>query len=397
MSASEKVFRMDVSYSVKGFKSHSFDALRKKCGKIAEVTAAQSRLFRNGSKLKGKLKNKFNKLLKKLNIVGEYRVGKKFYKCNFHELNKGLSQGIILNNPIKNATHLVDLTPKSPKEIFFVSSQVEVVALQGILSKQAHNGQKYVFMLHEFAPLNITPQCKMGGIPCEDKLKRGAKFAEARAKLGTHFATYYEMIITGRSCTLFYDNEEGKKVEFLINNPCSRTDYGSGEDGKKSAIKSFQEKWESTDLPSDYPAFSDIEADVKAYFVEMKNISREYLPYFVGDPSMTAEKKNYLNEKYWSNQMKVSTNLVNLENISGAHVDTAPETYDFFTMLSLQSNEVLNGEGELAFPGLGFRIQYQTGDVILMRPDIYHGICSMKSGIDRYSAVFYNNFTKVNL
>lgn len=30
--------------------------------------------------------------------------------------------------------------------------------------------------------------------------------------------------------------------------------------------------------------------------------------------------------------MKVSTNLVNLENISSSHINTAPETYDFFTM-----------------------------------------------------------------
>ena len=73
----KKVFHMDVSYSMKGFKSHSFEALRKKCGKIAEVTANQSRLFRNASKLRGKLKTKFNKLLNKLNIVGKY-------KCNFH-------------------------------------------------------------------------------------------------------------------------------------------------------------------------------------------------------------------------------------------------------------------------------------------------------------------------
>lgn len=224
-------------------------------------------------------------------------------------------------------------------------------------------------------------------------VKPRAKNAEARAKLGTNYCDEFDAIITGRSCSLIYKNEKGKEIHHRIENPCSRATYGNGKSSGKDAMESIQAEWERQDMEQSY---TEIEPFVQQYYDEMKGLCKMYLPYFFKEKLSESQKEALVNA-FFDERMQLTTNLVNLIHLSGAHVDTKTKTADFPSVITLQTDRVLDGEGELAFPGLGFRIQYQNGDVVFMRPLLLHGICAMKTNIDRYSTVFYNNNTLFTL
>lgn len=143
-------------------------------------------------------------------------------------------------------------------------------------------------------------------------------------------------------------------------------------------------------------SYSEIEEYIEQYYDEMRDLSKVYLPYFFKEKLNEIQKEELVNA-FFDERMQITTNLVKVVHLSGAHVDTKPATINFPSIITLQTDRLLDGEGELAFPGLGFRIQYQNGDVVFMRPLLLHGICAMKTNIDRYSTVFYNNKTVFDL
>ncbi|GFH56728.1 predicted protein [Chaetoceros tenuissimus] len=384
------MFKTFVTYSERGEKSHSAEAIRGMVSKMIKELEEIRKHFKNPFS-KPKELNKFLGKLKKKGIVKKMIKGKKFYSCKRYIFSKDKTQGLILNAHIKNMCHLVSTnTKKFCKETFFFSDRVEVIALKDVLSDDALKGQAYLFQLHNTAPLNITSQCKVGALPVENRLRQGANDAEARAFLGTNHCDEYHAMITGRSCKLSYQNKDGEWKTYHLENPCSRTTYGSGNDPGFDAYTSFQNEWEAKGIQ---PNFGVIQPFVDQYLQEIKLITKEYLPYFFGKNLDDEKEMERMKNAFFDSKFQLTTNLVNRVHLSGGHVDTPPACKNFPSIIAIQTNRELDGEGELAFPSLGFRLQYQTGDVVLMRPDLFHGICPMNSDMDRYLAVFYNNHT----
>ena len=387
-------FTTTVSYSESGEQSHSATAIHNKCVALARTTGMVKPFLKKPGKLKGKEKKGYKKRLEQNNFSANMQRGKMIYSCKRIDFTKDATQGLIINKMIKNQTHLLStMSPNFHRQTFFFSDKVEVIVLKDVLSDAAMKGQSFLFQLHDMAPLNIKPQCKTGALPMANHICRGAKNAEARAFLGTNYCDEFEAIITGRSCSLFYKNKEGKRIHHRIENPCSRTTYGNGKTSGKDVMESIQVEWERQDMEQSY---TEVESFIQQYYNEVKDLCMEFLPYFFEEKLNESQKEELVNA-FFDERMQLTTNLVNLLHLSGAHVDTTPKTGDFPSIITLQNDRLLDGEGELAFPGLGFRIQYQNGDVVFMRPLLLHGICAMNTDIDRYSTVFYNNKTLFTL
>lgn len=385
-------FKTTVTYSESGWETHSPDAIRRMVSNLVVMLKEIRPTFKNPFKGSKKEKIKFFKKLKELaGISKRMQKGKMFYKCERFNFKKSETQGLIINRDIKNQTHLISTNTKNfSKETFFFSDKIEVIALKGALSKPALKGQSYLFDLHNTFPLNVTRQCKIGALPAENHICRGAKDPGARKFLGTNWCDNFKAIITGRSCKILYKNEHGREIPLGLENPCSRATFGSGKDPGPDAYTSIRRQWEAKGLE---PNFNDVLPFVEQYLDEMELITKEYLPYFFGKHHHDEFQKELMKKAFFDSNFQLTTNLVNRVHLSGGHVDTNPQTKNFPSIISIQTDRELEGEGELAFPSLGFRLQYQTGDVVFMRPDLFHGICAMKTDIDRYSAVFYNNHT----
>lgn len=365
--------------------------------KIATCSSNQRKFFQKYKCVTSKIQRKYKKKIE--TTIGQNPNARVFI-CKRTKLEHDEVHGIILNDSVRSNSSLLRVNGHK-KTFVFTKDRLEVVCLHNILSEKAKKGQSYFFELHKLSPLIIKPQCKFGGYPEEDKIRRGLNDVGARKHHGTLDSDFYDIGVTGRGTKGNYRNKAGKTKnkngDLLlrsIDNPVSRSEYGDASKmgtSTKNAIRAFELEWEKKkDLLG--TSYKEIEDAVEAFYSEMKCISQEYLPLFVGvkgDPS-------HFNETYWDENLRITTNLLNLQNQSAGHFDTKPEQDGFFTMLSMQCDKILEDEGELAFPEMGIRILYNIGDIILMRPDLYHGVLSMKSNSDRFSMAIYNNFSTFN-
>lgn len=401
--------KVTFDYGAEDIGLETLEEVKKYADDIAHFSKQQSEHIITFEKFQKKKKKSEAEveLLQKCNTIlkryGNLATGAKVIfgkEYPFSDEEKEKFHGVILNAMVRKNSRAYVPRLMNSKSILFFTDKIEIVCLKNILSQKAQQGQAYFYKLHDLMPFSMKLECKYGGYPAVNKMRRGLNSRPAREKWGNRRNRVFTVKYSGKACTGNYTSG-GKKVKFMIENPVSRQAYGNGNKDGTSTLNCVQrfkkvyKQYQAQHPETLTKTLGEIEEEVDCFFKEMKAISKQYLPHFVED--WTPERESFINESFWDENLKMTTNMNDTKNQSAAHFDTTPVQYGFFTMLTMLCDKDLSREGELAFPGLGMRIQYGSGDVILMRPDLYHGVMSMVTkDLKRYSLVLYNNFTSLN-
>lgn len=293
--------------------------------------------------------------------------------------------------------HYIDmdnLKRKKDKYAIFVEgdNKLSVLVIKSALSVQGKKGLRLMEKIHEIVkPILLKLCCKISGLPMGWRISDALSSDDAKKRWGNVKMEPEYLLQTGRSCKMHYKNKNGDEKCFQIENPVSRMSYYSMDD--------IDKLWNSNEYKiSQY--LGEYEGENKkaifAYFEDMKNIYKKYLPYFFSPEDREKYNAEKMTEAYFGERFHFSSNLFTPNSPCACHHDTIPKQAEFPSGITAMASEknglrrkMGRGDGELCFVHLGCNVQYNFGDVVLMKPSLYHGLLPLKG--PRYSLVLYNN------
>ena len=326
-------------------------------------------------------------------LLSSSQINKHFLSRQFMKKQPGFHRKSLINYQIRHSEHF-----KESSYALFIDGVLSMVHLKQILSPEAVAGKHAIASLESFVDL-FNEGGSMKGCPPDGKLtfpKIASQLKNARnvRKWGCkdqHQVVTVRASSTGNSGRMVYRNNQEEMNSFQISTHLQRHDRKAS----NSAIRGYYSKRCSTISHDEWKPY------INTYVQEVEQASNRYLPAFL-DYETNKEFKSRPQFPTLLESMDWSVNHLN-QYTSRIHIHRDPATRlpTILGVINPLKNQKDWTGGELCLPQVGFVVNYEEADIVILKGSVIwhcvlpmspiHSQQSQNGQLYRTSIVHYNN------